>query len=146
VDTPRPKPAAKPVDSAAIRARLARQREADSLALLASAVPTPVRDQIKRYADAIESLSVEKLKDAYPNLTPKQQEMWEKTVFGIATSVNTSVRYGAITKPTPDKAEVDFTMNVNFRYADGRRGSIGPIHQHATLLLTGSGWQIVEIR
>ena len=144
VDTPKPK-AARPVDSAAIRARLAVRAQAESLARLAEAVPTPIRDQIKRYADAIESLSVDKLKDAYPNLTPAQQEMWEKRVFGIATGVNTSVRYGAITK-TDERAEVDFTLNVSFRYADGRRGSMPPMKQHARLLNTKDGWQIVEIR
>jgi hypothetical protein len=145
VDSPKPKVAAKPVDSAAIRARIAQRREADSLARLAEAVPTPVKDAIARYANAIESLSVDKLKEAYPNLTSKQQEMWEKSVFGIATSVNTSVRYGAITK-TDEKADVDFTLNVSFRYANGTRGSMPPQRQHATLLKTPSGWQIVEIK
>jgi hypothetical protein len=144
VDSPKPK-AVKPVDSAAARARIARQREADSLARVAESVPTPVRDAIGRYAKAIESMRVDRLKEAYPNLPSKQQEMWDKSVFGIATSVNTSVRYGAITR-TDDKAEVDFTLNVSFRYANGTRGSIPPQRQHATLLRTPSGWQIVEIR
>jgi len=145
VDSPKPKAAARPVDSVALRARIAQRAQAESLARVAEAVPTPIRDQIKRYADAIESLSVDKLKEAYPNLSPKQQEIWEKNVFGIATGVNTSVRYGAITK-TDDRAEVDFTLNVSFRYADGRRGSMPPMKQHAKLLNTKDGWQIVEIR
>jgi serine/threonine-protein kinase len=145
VDSPKPKAVVRPVDSAANRARIARQREADSLARLAESVPTPVKDAIGRYARAIESMRVDRLKEAYPNLPSKQQEMWDKSVFGIATSVNTSVRYGAITR-TDDKAEVDFTLNVSFRYANGTRGSIPPQRQHATLLRTPSGWQIVEIR
>jgi len=144
VDTPKPR-AARPVDSAAFRARNAQRREDSIAARLADAVPTPVKDQIERYADAIESLSVDKLKAAYPNLPPKQQEMWEKSVFGIATSVKTSVRYGAITR-TDEKADVDFTLSVSFRYANGTRGSIPPMKQHATLLRTPSGWQIVEIQ
>jgi len=144
VDTPKPKPAAKPVDSAAIRARITQRREADSLARLAEAVPTPIRDAITRYANAIESMRTDKLKEAYPNLSDKQAEMWSKT-FGIATGVNTSVRYGAVTK-TDERAEVDFTLNVGYKYADGRRGSIPPMRQHATLLNTKSGWQIVEIK
>jgi serine/threonine-protein kinase len=143
VDSPKPK-AARPVDSAAARARLARQREAENEARQAEAVPTPVRDAIGRYANAIESMRVDRLKEAYPNLTSAQQKTWENT-FAIATGVNTSVRYGAVTK-TDDRAEVDFTLNVGYRYADGRRGSIPPMRQHATLLRTSSGWQIVEIR
>jgi serine/threonine-protein kinase len=141
----KPKPAAKPVDSAAIRARIAKRAQAESLARLADAVPTPVRDAIARYANAIESMRVDRLKEAYPNLTPKQQEYWDKSVFGIATSVNTSVTYGVVSN-TDEKAEVDFTLHVSFRYANGTRGSIPPQRQHATLLKTPSGWQIVEIK
>ncbi len=142
VDTPKPKP--KPVDSAAIRERILQRQRADSLARLADAVPAPVRAAINRYADAIESMRTDKLKEAYPNLTDKQEAIWSKT-FGIATGVSTRVSYGEVTA-TSDKAEVDFTLNVSFRYADGRRGSSPPQHQHATLLNTPSGWQIVEIR
>ena len=144
VDSPRPKAAARPVDSAALRARLERQREAENQARFADAVPTPVKDAIGRYANAIESMRVDRLKEAYPNLTPAQQKTWENT-FAIATGLNTTVRYGAVTK-TDDRAEVDFTLNVGYKYADGRRGSIPPMRQHATLLRTSSGWQIVEIR
>jgi serine/threonine-protein kinase len=143
-DTPKPKPVARPVDSAAIRMRNAMRQQAESLARIADAVPTPVRDAITRYANAIESRRVDKLKEAYPNLTATQQKLWENT-FGIATSVNTSVHYGAVTK-TDDRAEADFTLNVGYKYADGRRGSIPAQRLHATLLRTDSGWQIVEIR
>jgi hypothetical protein len=47
---------------------------------------------------------------------------------------------------TDDRAEADFTLNVGYKYADGRRGSIPAQRLHATLLRTDSGWQIVEIR
>ena len=107
-------------------------------------MPEPVKDAIGRYAKAIESMRSDKLKEAYPNLSDKQAEMWSKT-FGIATGVSTSVRYGEVTK-TDDKAEVDFTLNVSFRYANGTRGSSLPQKQHATLLRTPTGWQIVEIK
>jgi hypothetical protein len=142
VDTPRPKP--KPVDSAAIRARIAKQREADSLARLAESVPADLRDAIGRYAKAIESQRVDKLREAYPSLTPAQQKTWENT-FGIATSVNASVRYGTVTK-TDDRAEVDFTLLVGYRTSTGTRGSVTPMHQHASLMKGESGWQIVDIK
>ena len=145
VDTPKPKPAAKPVDSAAIRQRIAQRREADSLARLAEAVPSPIKQAIGRFANAIESMRVDQMREAYPNLTPQQQAFWDKNVFGIATSVNTSVRYGKVTE-SDDRAEVDFTLSVTFRYPNATRGSIAPQRQHATLLKTPSGWQIVEIK
>jgi kynureninase len=89
-------------------------------------------------------MRIDKLREAYPNLTDKQEAIWSKT-FGIATSVDTKVKYGAITR-TDDRAEVDFTLNVSFRYANGTRGSSPPARQHATLQNTSSGWKIVEIR
>ena len=90
-------------------------------------------------------MRVDKLKEAYPNLTPKQQEFWDKNVFGLATSVNASVRYGTVTK-TDDKAEVDFTLLVNYRSSTGTRSYVAAQRQHATLLNGANGWQIVEIR
>jgi serine/threonine-protein kinase len=144
VDSPRPKAVARPVDSAAYRARLAQRREDSIAARVAEAVPRPIKDAIDGYANAIESMRIDKLREAYPNLTDKQEAIWSKT-FGIATSVSTTVRYGAITR-TDDRAEVDFTLNVNFRYANGTRGSSPPQRQHATLQNTSSGWKIVDIR
>jgi len=144
VDSPRPKAVARPVDSAAYRARLAQRREDSIAARVAEAVPRPIKDAIDGYANAIESMRIDKLREAYPNLTDKQEAIWSKT-FGIATSVSTTVRYGAMTM-TDDRAEVDFTLNVNFRYANGTRGSSPPQRQHATLQNTSSGWKIVEIR
>ena len=89
-------------------------------------------------------MRIDRLREAYPNLTDKQEAIWSKT-FGIATSVDTKVKYGAITR-TDDRAEVDFTLNVSFRYANGTRGSSPPARQHATLQNTSSGWKIVKIR
>jgi hypothetical protein len=140
----KPKPVAKPVDSAAIRARNAQRIEAESEARLAEAVPKPVKDAIGRYAKAIESQRVDKLKEAYPNLTKAQQKVWENN-FAMATSVTTSVRYGTIARPTDETAEVDFTLKVGFRYADGRRAT-STLSQHATLVSSQSGWQITDLK
>jgi serine/threonine-protein kinase len=144
VDSPKPRAVVRPVDSAASRARLARRREDSIAARAAEAVPRPIKDAIDGYANAIESMRIDKLREAYPNLTDKQEAIWSKT-FGIATSVQAKVRYGPITR-TDDRAEVDFILNVSFRYANGSRGSSPPQRQHATLQNTSSGWKIVEIR
>ena len=144
VDTPKAK-VAKVVDSVAIRARYARRRQQDSLTKLAEAVPSSVKLAIQRYAHAIESMRVDKLREAYPNLTRQQQEFWENGVFGIATHVNASVRYGKMTE-TPDKAEVDFTLRVSYTYKGNTRGNNPPQQLHATLAKTTLGWEISQIR
>jgi serine/threonine-protein kinase len=133
------------VDSAALRARLAKRREADSLAKLAKAVPEPVSAAIAQYARAIESKRVDELKKAYPGLTDTQQEFWEKNVFAIAQSVKARVVYGPIKMPTPDKAEVDFRLTVSYAYKGASGASIPPMKQHATLERTDKGWEITHL-
>jgi eukaryotic-like serine/threonine-protein kinase len=144
-ETPRARAVVKVVDSAAIRARADRQRQQDSLARLAQAVPQPVRAAINRYVQAIESRRVDKLREAYPNLTDQQQKFWENSVFGIATAINASVSYGKMSE-TDDKAEVDFTLRVAYTYRGNTRGNIPPQQLHATLVRTAKdGWQIADI-
>jgi serine/threonine-protein kinase len=144
------------VDSAArARAILARQRK-DSLRALtraaiaasaaaARAVPGSVESAINRYARAIESGSVDKLKEAYPGLTDEQQKGWETTVFSKATRIKAAVS-NVKTSTDKDAAEVDLLLNVAFDYADGQRASIPPLRQHVKLTRSAAGWQIASIR
>ncbi|MFI5256954.1 MAG: protein kinase [Gemmatimonadales bacterium] len=141
VDAPKPRV----VDPAAIRARNARrQQQQDSVARLA-AVSSPVKAAIRRYADAIESMRVDKLREAYPNLTVEQQKSWEDNMFSKATRIQASVRYGKMTE-TPTKAEVDFTLRLSPTYRGNAPGNV--LQQlHASLSKTPSGdWQITDIR
>jgi hypothetical protein len=151
------------VDSVALAAkrtadRILRQRR-DSLnkaraAITAAAVAatTPraapaagsVEGTIARYADAIESGLITRLKEAYPGLTDDQQKYWETTVFSRATKIRARV---ADLKPRTgeDDAEVDFRLDVRFEYADGQ-GANFTLDQHAELKRTPTGWQIASIR
>jgi len=143
------------VDSAArARAILAKMRR-DSIrtltraaiaasAVAASTVPGSVEGAINRHARAVESGSVDKLREAYPGLTDTQQEFWETKVFAKATTIKAAVR-DVKTTTDRDAAEVDFLLNLTFDYADGQRGSI-PLPQHVTLTRTTAGWQIAAIR
>ena len=145
------------IDSAArVRAILARQRR-DSVrsltraAIAASAVaaatlsPGSVENAISRYARAIESGTVDKLKEAYPGLTEDQQKVWETTVFSRATRIKAAVKDVKATTDR-DEAEAEFLLNVTFDYPDGTRGSIAPQRSHASLKRTSTGWQVVAIR
>ncbi len=155
---PAPPVVKKPVVDSAARARalLVRQRKdsvralqraaiAASAAAAQTAVPGSVENAINRYARAIESGSVDKLKEAYRGLTDEQQKVWETTVFSRATKIKAAIR-DVSTRTDRDAAEVDFLLNVTFDYADGTRGSIAPQRSHATLAQTALGWQIISIR
>jgi serine/threonine-protein kinase len=134
------------VDSAtrARNAEMRRQRE--SLKRAAPDVPKPVRDAFNRYTRAIESMRVDKLKEAYPGLTPEQQKAWETGVFAIANGIRATVAYDSV-KVYKDGAEVAFTLNLAYDYQGSMKASL-PKHnkQHAILKQTDAGWQIVEIR
>jgi serine/threonine-protein kinase len=148
------KPAA---DSAArLRALRVKQRR-DSMSKLtraaiaasaaaARAVPGSVENAINRYARAIESGSVDRLKEAYPGLTDDQQKVWETTVFAPATRIKAAISDVKTTTTDRDAAEVDLLLNVTFDYADGQRGSIAPQRQHVRLTRSAHGWQIASIR
>ena len=140
------------VDSAArARAIIAKLRR-DSVraatraasAAAAAVKPGSVEGAIARYARAVESGSVDKLKEAYPGLTDKQQEFWETKVFAKATTIKAAVR-NMKTTTDRDVAEVDFLLSLTFDYSDGQRGSI-PLKQHVNLTRTTVGWQIASIR
>ena len=145
VDTPKVQVVPKVVDSTAIKARAARRRQQDSVTRLADAVPTNVKTAIQRYANAIESMRVDKLREAYPGLTKDQQKTWEDGVFSKATRVDASVRYGTMTE-RPDTAEVDFTLRYSFTTKGNVPSYVPPQQLHATLTRTPQGgWQIAAI-
>ena len=143
------------VDSAArARALLAKQRRdstraatraASAAAATAAAEPGSVHSAIERYARAIESGSVDKLKEANPGLTDEQQKFWETNVFARATKIKAAVTDMRSTTEGND-AEVNFRLSVTFDYSDASRGSIAPQRQHARLSRSSSGWTIASIR
>jgi hypothetical protein len=110
----------------------------------ASTVPQPVRATIDRYARAIESKRVDKLREAYPGLTADQQKGWETGVFAIANAIKASVTYNSVTMHK-DGAEVDFTLTLAYDYP-GSTGSLPRMKQNALLQEIDGVWQIREIR
>ncbi len=143
VVTPKKRPIV--VDSAALRARAEQRRLRDSLRKAQTAIPAPVRTAIERYAKAIESKRVDKLKEAYPTISDDQVKKWETGVFQQAQDLKTTVRYDKVAV-SKDGAEVDFTLHMAYKYAGAASASIPPQKQHAVLRKTDKGWQIVEIK
>jgi serine/threonine-protein kinase len=139
------------VDSAARARSAARRQRRDSLARAAASastspsVPQPVRAAIGRYARAIESKRVDKLKEAYPGLTADQQKDWETGVFAIANAIRATVTYDDVTM-FRDGAKVLFTLKLGYDYQGSQGASIPPMKQQAFLKETESGWVILEIK
>jgi hypothetical protein len=157
-----PVPSKPVVDSVALAARRARRdsvRRRDSVkaalaattaaalaATTSRAAPPPssVEGTIAKYAGAIESGLITKLKDAYPGLSDDQQKYWETTVFARATKITARVA-DLKTKTGDDEAEVDFRLIVSFEYSDGQAVN-SSLPQHAVLKRSPTGWQIASIR
>ena len=112
--------------------------------LRTSPLPSSVEGTIDKYANAIESGLITKLKDAYPGLTDEQQKFWETTVFARATKIRARVA-DLKTRTGEDDAEVDFRLNYRFEYADGQVVS-STLDQHAVLKRIPTGWLISSIR
>ena len=141
------------VDSATRARRLAERQRRDSIraatkaatvaAAAVASAPGSVEHAINRYARGIESMSVDRLKEAYPGLTEEQQKRWE-TTFAKATKIKASVADIRTTSIDSDDAEVDFRLNTTLDYPDGQPAS-QPQRLHATLKRTPTGWQILSI-
>ena len=133
------------VDTARLNARLVQKHERDSLARVANLDTSAVRGAIVRYARAIESGNIATLRNAYPAMTPQQQENWEKTFFARADKIAAPIRYGA-TRIARDTAETDFTLLLNILTKDTKQSVSSPLRQHAKLVRLGSSWQIVSLK
>jgi serine/threonine-protein kinase len=137
------------VDSAARARSAARRQRRDSVARASASasasVPQPVRAVIDRYARAIESKRVDRLKEAYPGLTADQQKSWETGVFAIADAIKATVSYDDV-RMFSDGAEVKLTLKLAYTQGGSRGASIPPMKQHAFLKQTDSGWVILEIK
>jgi serine/threonine-protein kinase len=140
-------PKTPPLSAAAldsIRAARSARRQRDSLARLASAVPSSIRRPIESFARAIASGDVGLLRGAYPALSGDQEKRWTD-FFGQADNIKVkNVTFG---KPLLNgtTADVDFTVGVTFDYRSSRTPGSNILRQHATLEKQGSGWQIKAI-
>src|SRR5206468_9695592 len=123
----------------------AAKRERDSSAKAATAGTAGLHAPIARFARAIEHHDVAALRAAYPGITSKQQESWEKNFFARAESITAPVRYGA-TKISHDTAEVDFTLMLVSVAKDTKQRVNSPLKQHATLVKRGAAWELVALR
>ena len=133
------------VDSARLLARIAQKQERDSLARLANRDTMAVRSVIVRYAKAIESGNIGTLRNAFPGMTPQQENNWEKTFFARAEKIAAPIRYGA-TRITRDTAEAEFTLLLNILIKGTQESFGSPLRQHATLVRQGNVWRIVALK
>jgi len=156
-----PQPAAivakKPVADSVTRARRqAAQQRKDSIAaakkaaaVAAATVTSPpgsVGDAIERYARGIESLSVDRLKEAYPGLKENEQKQWE-TTFGKLTRIKATVANINTNSITADDADVEFRLNTTYYYVDGSAPASNPQSLRATLKRSpGGAWHIASIQ
>jgi serine/threonine protein kinase len=144
VAAPVVQPLVKVVDSAKLKARLARSKEQDSLRHAFTQELEAARAPIVRYAKAIESGSISSLRSAFPGLTAQEQEQWEKNFFERAERIDATVHWGD-TKVGRDTTEADFSLVLKVLYKGTRQPISTNIPRHATLARNGSAWQIVAL-
>ena len=133
------------VDSVRQAERAAARKERDSTAKAALAGTAAIHAPIVRFARAIEHHDVAELRAAYPGMTQKQQESWERNFFARAESISAPVRYGPATIAR-DSADVDFTLMLVSVQKDTKQRVSSPLRQHATLVRKGNMWAIVALK
>jgi hypothetical protein len=125
-----------------VRAAQRARRQRDSLARLASAVPSGIRKPIEAFARAIASGDVGLLRGAYPELSGDQEKVWTEGFFKQAENIKvTRVGFGR-PKISGNTAEVDFTVGVTFDYRSSKTPGSNLLRQHATLEKQGATWRI----
>jgi hypothetical protein len=143
------------IDSATRARRMADRQRKDSIraltraAIAASAAPAvaspgSVEAAVNRYARGIESMTVDRLKEAYPGLTDDQQKSWEN-VWAKTTKVRATVTQLNVSMLEKDVAEASFRLNVSYVDATGSPTTMPPSSLRATLKHSASGWQIDQI-
>ncbi len=140
-------PAALPVpmvDSARLRTQLAARLRRDSIRGAALAEEGAVRAAIVRYAQAISSGDVAKLRASNPALTGAQQRFWESN-FALAEQIRAGVRYGPTTVKD-STAEAEFSLRLNFVNKSSGQEESMVIPQRATLVRRGGSWQLTGLR
>ena len=134
-----------PMVDTARQAERAAARKRDSTEKAAIAGTAAIHAPIVRFARAIEHHDVAELRAAYPGMTQKQQESWERNFFARAESISAPVRYGPATIAR-DSADVDFTLMLVSVQKDTKQRVSSPLRQHATLVRKGNMWAIVALK
>ncbi len=132
------------VDSARVRAQAAARLRRDSVRNAASSREGAVRAAIVRYAQAISSGDVSRLRASNPALTSTQQQFWENN-FAIAEQIRAGVRYGPTTVQD-STAEAEFSLRLVFVNKSSKQEELMIIPQRATLVKRGGSWQLTGLR
>ena len=133
------------VDSVRQAEKATARKQRDSTAKAATAGTAALHAPIVRFARAIERHDVVELRAAYPGMTQKQQESWQRNFFARAESISAPVRYGPASIAR-DSADIDFTLMLVSVQKDTKQRVSSPLRQHATLVRKGDVWEIVALR
>ncbi|MDB4905301.1 MAG: protein kinase [Gemmatimonadetes bacterium] len=146
--TPASRAALTPLERRAER-RAENRAEIDSVLEMPGVSKRPdailIREALGRYARAIESEDLAKVRQAYPGLTPQQETFWAKNVFALADNIHAQVR--PLRAAALGKAvQVGFSLHLRFVYhTSGSPGAI-PLFYEGIFVKEGPDWILKEIR
>jgi eukaryotic-like serine/threonine-protein kinase len=127
-------------DTGAERAAVERRPPAISPTLTPAMVP------IRNFAAAVESGDVQKIKQAYPGLTPSQQKGWENVFARNKVKARIQSARGVSRNEATGTAVVEFVMALSFSdRTTGSETAGRPSRYQATLKREGSNLVIVSL-
>jgi hypothetical protein len=107
---------------------------------------TPAMAPIRNFAAAVESADVQKIKQAYPGLTPNQQKNWENVFKQSKVTARVQSPRGVSMNEAAGTYVVEFVMAMTFSdRATGSEVAVRPSRYRATLKREGSNLVIVSL-
>jgi hypothetical protein len=102
-----------------------------------------VEPAIARYASAVGSRQIARIRDAYPGITTREVARWER-FLGQHASVRARYELQDAPRVTGTTAEVLFTLTLSYPGASGEEVEM-PLPLRAVLQWTGRDWSLREV-
>jgi hypothetical protein len=131
---PRPRPAAQQPQPAV--------REPEPVQPSAEADRQAVLDAVARYADAVESRQMGRIRAAYPGISSEEAGRWAEWFGRFTRGVDLAVSHSVSDGPSVqgDAATVVFTLTMRYQ------GQRHQVTSRGTLRRSGRGWTLQELR
>jgi hypothetical protein len=101
-----------------------------------------VRDAVARYADAVQSRDLARVRGAYPGISAEETERWADwfSRFGAGDRLAVSQSISRGPDVEGDRATIVFTLTLRYQ------GQRHPVTSRGTLRRAGDGWVLQELR
>jgi hypothetical protein len=111
----------------------------------AEVVRQQLQQAVQAYARALETGNVELVRDAYPGLTPRQEQVW-RDFFHFARDLKVTLVLGDDMRQTGDRADASVRGTISYQNTQERKLANQPLTFRAQFERGEAGWRIRTIQ